>query len=202
LVSTRRGSAQALSGNGIPPEWTAIIRQRGTVSSSTIGYVRCRYGSVQSRCSSRAVETSGKVGCVEVAHIEKRTRHYGSDVESLETVTDFLGSNRLLALHIRLVAKLRSGYRILHPLEKLVIGDKPNIRLGRKTLYEADHTILLCCVIRQTRVVCQVSGMDIDTERLAVAVIMTIKVGVGPVCDISRRASKVDIHKLRDTGVI
>lgn len=203
FVSARRGSAQALSCNRIPPEWTAVIWQWGAVSSSTICNSRSRDGGSKTRRSSRAVEASGKIGSVEVAHVEKRTRYYTScDIESLETIANLLGSNGLLALHVALVGHLGSRYWVLHPLKELVIGDEPDIRLGSKALNEVHNSRLLCSGIRQSRVICQMGRVDIDTKRLAVTVVMTIKISLRPGSNISRSTSKINVHELRNASII
>ena len=90
----------------------------------------------------------------------------------------------------------------MHPLEKLLVGDKPDIGLGSQALNEANNTILVGSGIRQTNIVGQMGRVNINTERLAVTVVMTIKVSLRPSSHISRRTGKVHIHKLRNTGIV
>lgn len=44
--------------------------------------------------------------------------------------------------------------------------------------------------------------MNVDAKRLAIAIVMSIKVGVGPSSDIRGRASKVDIHQLSGSCIV
>lgn len=44
--------------------------------------------------------------------------------------------------------------------------------------------------------------MNVDTKRLTIAIVMSVKVGVGPSSDIGRRASKVNIHQLSGSCIV
>lgn len=107
-----------------------------------------------------------------------------------------------MALHVSLVCELGGRNGVLHPLKQLIVGNEPDIGLRGKALDEAHDTSLCSSSIRQSRIVCQMGGVNIDTERLTVTVVVTIKVGLRPGGDISRSTSKVNIHELGNTSVV
>lgn len=47
----------------------------------------------------------------------------------VQAVADLFGNDRLFTAHVVLLSKLRRFDRVLHPLQQLLVGHKPHIRL-------------------------------------------------------------------------
>lgn len=174
IKGTLRTIAETLGSNGIPEGRVTVVGNARTqclvvVALRWVGLLRRRSGG------------GAAVACVEGRVVEGITGSVGDAVlEQViilsETVADALVDVGSLTLEGIERVELASGNRVLHPSEKLLVADDPDVlhvgRSGGPVQELVEHFDLIDGVLETGIAGGEVDGVSVDTERLTLPIVV------------------------------